>query len=54
MEYMKIVAGCKKMSAKHLIHGAEFNIGRAYFQGYGIRTDYREAEKYVNVLASKF
>lgn len=42
---MKQVAASTKPSAKHLIHGAEYNIGRAYFQGYGVRTDYQEAEK---------
>lgn len=44
---MKAVAACKKISSKHLVHSAEFNVGRAYFQGYGIRTDYPEAERYV-------
>ena len=46
---MKTVASCTKMSSKHLVHGAEYNIGRAYFQGFGVRTDYQEAERLVEL-----
>ncbi|XP_067932530.1 LRP2-binding protein-like isoform X1 [Watersipora subatra] len=46
LERMQAVATCTKMSCKHLVHAAEYNIGRAYFQGYGVRTDYEEAEKW--------
>lgn len=31
---------------KHIIHAAQYNIGRAYFQGYGVgRQSDKEAER---------
>ncbi|CAH1784642.1 unnamed protein product [Owenia fusiformis] len=51
LEYMLDVANSKSILSKHLIHAAQYNVGRAYFQGYGVRQSDEEAERWW-VLAS--
>jgi TPR repeat protein len=48
VEYMRKIALSDDKRVKHLIGAAQFNLGRAYFQGYGVdRQSDVEAEKYV-------
>ena len=45
---MKQLASSTSRHAKHLQSAVRFNIGRAYFQGYGVKPQSdSEAEKYV-------
>jgi TPR repeat protein len=30
---------------RHLVRAAQFNVGRAYFQGYGVKQSDKEAER---------
>ncbi|XP_046340763.1 LRP2-binding protein-like [Haliotis rufescens] len=47
VEYLMRVATSTMRQAKHLKHAAEYNIGRAYFQGYGVkRQSDEEAERW--------
>ncbi|XP_060578569.1 LRP2-binding protein-like isoform X2 [Ruditapes philippinarum] len=47
VEYMRKIALSDDKRVKHLIGAAQFNLGRAYFQGYGVgRQSDVEAEKY--------
>lgn len=39
------VATSKSVKAVHLKHYAQFNIGRAYFEGFGVDQSDKEAEK---------
>ena len=39
------VAQSKSIYALHLKHFAQFNIGRAYFEGYGVKQSNEEAER---------
>ena len=41
------VAEAKSVFAAHLKHAALYNIGRAYFEGYGTQQSNEKAEKYV-------
>jgi hypothetical protein len=46
---MKRLATSTSRHAKHLLNAVRFNIGRAYFQGYGVRRQSDdEAEKFVS------
>ncbi|ESO98363.1 hypothetical protein LOTGIDRAFT_84170, partial [Lottia gigantea] len=47
MECLLKVASCKSKSVKHLLPALQYNIGRAYFQGFGVkRQSDAEAEKW--------
>ncbi|OWF38358.1 LRP2-binding protein-like [Mizuhopecten yessoensis] len=47
IEYLKKIESSNAKHAKHLVRAAQFNIGRAYFQGYGVHRQSDEmAEKY--------
>ena len=43
---MMEVAKSKSIRAIHLKHYAQYNVGRAYFEGYGVQQSNEEAEKY--------
>ena len=42
---MKAVAESSNQKAKHLTRAAQYNVGRAYFQGYGVQQSDSEAER---------
>ena len=44
-QLMLKVANAKSVFAAHLKHAAQYNIGRAYFEGYGTSQDNENAEK---------
>ena len=44
-ELMLEVAQSNSCQAIHLKHYAQYNIGRAYFEGYGVKQSNEEAEK---------
>ena len=44
---MMEVAKSKSLRAIHLKHYAQYNVGRAYFEGYGVRQDNEEAERLI-------
>ncbi|XP_062569240.1 LRP2-binding protein-like [Saccostrea cucullata] len=46
VEYLKKIAHSDSKHAKHLKYSALFNIGRAYFQGYGVKQSDDEALRY--------
>lgn len=47
VEYIRKIAMSEEKRAKHLLCAARFNLGRAYFQGYGVeRQSDAEAEKW--------
>ncbi|XP_060076597.1 LRP2-binding protein-like [Ylistrum balloti] len=47
IEYLQKIESSKARHAKHLVRAAQFNIGRAYFQGYGVkRQSDQQAERY--------
>ncbi|XP_045189586.2 LRP2-binding protein-like isoform X2 [Mercenaria mercenaria] len=47
VEYIRKIALSGDKRAKHLVNAAQFNLGRAYFQGYGVdRQSDAEAERY--------
>lgn len=43
VEYLKKIALSESKQAKHLKYPALFNIGRAYFQGFGVKQSDEEA-----------
>lgn len=45
-EYMMVIATTSSKKAQHLLRAAQYNIGRAYFQGYGVKQSDELAEKY--------
>ncbi|XP_022098362.1 LRP2-binding protein-like isoform X2 [Acanthaster planci] len=45
-EYMTAVAGSGSKRAKHLVPFAQYNVGRAHFEGYGVRQSDGEAERW--------
>ena len=51
VELMKQLSNSTSRHAKHLLTAVRFNIGRAYFQGYGVpRQSDSEAEKCVGKM----
>ncbi|KAM8940433.1 LRP2-binding protein isoform 2-T2 [Pelodytes ibericus] len=46
LEYMKRIFTSKKSTAKHLKCAAAYNIGTAYFEGYGVTHSDNEAERW--------
>ena len=48
---MKEVAESKSPDAAHLIPHAQYNIGRAFYEGFGTRQSDAEAEKYFLLAA---
>lgn len=51
VELMKQLSSSTSRHAKHLLTAVRFNIGRAYFQGYGVpRQSDSEAEKCVGKM----
>ena len=44
---MKKIADSNAKQAQHLKFAAQYNLGRAYYQGTGVKQSYTEAEKYV-------
>lgn len=46
VEYLKKIANSESKQAKHLKYPALFNIGRAYFQGFGVKQSDEEALRY--------
>jgi len=49
-EYMHRVATSCEARASHLVRAAQFNIGRAYYQGSGIRRSVSEAERLIHTV----
>lgn len=46
VEYIRKIATSEEKRAKHLLNAAQYNLGRAYFQGYGVeRQSDAEAER---------
>lgn len=45
-ELMYKVATSTILQAKHLVHAAQFNVGRAYYQGFGVKRSEDEAERF--------
>ena len=45
-EYMMRVASSESLFAAHLVHSASYKVGKAYFEGYGVRQNDKEAEKW--------
>ena len=39
------VAQCTQKQYRHLIRPSQYNVGRAYYQGYGVRRSDEEAER---------
>lgn len=52
MEYMKAVAETKNKKYQHLVPSAQFNVGQAYLQGFGIKQSDEEAIKWWTLAAS--
>ena len=51
LELMKALSNATSRHAQHLLTAVRFNIGRAYFQGYGVkRQSDSEAEKCVDKM----
>lgn len=46
---MMRIASSKTSKARHLKYSAQYNVGCAYFQGYGVQQSDAEAEKYVYI-----
>ncbi|KAL3863322.1 hypothetical protein ACJMK2_005084 [Sinanodonta woodiana] len=47
VEYLIKIATSDARQAKHLVHAAQYNLGRAYFEGYGVnRQSDEEAERW--------
>ncbi|XP_052773496.1 LRP2-binding protein-like isoform X2 [Mya arenaria] len=47
VEYIRKIANTTEKRAKHLVCAAQYNLGRAYFQGYGVdRQSDTDAERY--------
>ncbi|XP_006816414.1 LRP2-binding protein-like [Saccoglossus kowalevskii] len=46
VEYMKNIATSQSKRAKHLRHAAQYNVGRACMEGFGVKQSYEEAEKW--------
>jgi TPR repeat protein len=46
------VANSTSSRAKHLIRSAQYNVGRAYYEGYGVRRSDEEAERFVVSIQS--
>jgi len=44
-EYMHRVATSCEALASHLVRAAQFNVGRAYYRGSGVRLSVSEAER---------
>ena len=42
---MMKIATSEDVEAAHLKHSAMFNVGKAYFEGFGVKQDDKEAEK---------
>jgi len=48
---MKEIAESNNPDATHLIHNAQYNIGRAYFEGFGVKQSDKESEKWFLLAA---
>ncbi|XP_074642385.1 LRP2-binding protein-like isoform X2 [Tubulanus polymorphus] len=46
VEYMMTVAATPPPQVKHLVRAAQYNIGRAHFQGFGVKQSDEEAERW--------
>ncbi|XP_030048511.1 LRP2-binding protein [Microcaecilia unicolor] len=46
LEYMLKIVCCENLKAKHLKSAAAFNVGRAYFEGFGVGHSDEEAERW--------
>lgn len=42
---MKKIADSNAKQAQHLKYAAQYNLGRAYYQGTGVKQSYTEAER---------
>lgn len=51
VEYLTKIAHADAKQAQHLKRAAQYNIGRAYFEGYGVkRQSDEQAERYIAVF----
>lgn len=48
---MKEIAESTNPDAAHLLHNAQYNIGRAYFEGFGVKQSDKEAESWFLLAA---
>lgn len=47
VEFLEKIATCELKQVKHLVRAAQYNMGRAYFEGYGVpRQSDKEAERW--------
>lgn len=47
VEYLRKIATCDAKNVRHLVRAAQYNLGRAYFQGYGVeRQSDQDAERW--------
>lgn len=44
---MKRIVNTSSPKTRHLKFAAAYNLGRAYYEGYGIQTSEEEAERYI-------
>lgn len=49
---MKEIAESTNPDASHLIHNAQYNIGRAYYEGFGVKHSDEHAEKWLLLAAN--
>ena len=50
MKLMMKVAQCTIVKYEQLVRAAQYNIGRAYYMGFGVRQNNQMAEQYVTLL----
>ena len=43
------VATSTSKRAQHLVRAAQYNVGRAFYQGFGVQQSDEEAERYVDI-----
>lgn len=48
---MRDIAESNNPDASHLTHHAQFNLGRAYFEGFGVKQSDKEAERWFLLAA---
>jgi TPR repeat protein len=48
---MKELAKSKSPDASHLIHNAQYNVARAYYEGFGVKQSDLDAEKWLLLAA---
>lgn len=48
---MKEIAESKNPDAAHLVHHAQYNVARAYYEGFGVKQSDKEAERWLLLAA---